>query len=124
MFSLTKEEELTLDNIGEGAAMEIFQDELKRVMKNIFDLNTSPKKTRTITISISFTPDEDRVMSNIYVSGKSSLVPTNGVSSRVMAGKEGHKIEVREFKINQRELFDKDGNVVPIRPQEEVADNG
>jgi hypothetical protein len=46
---------LSLANLKEGAAVEAFDEELKKVVENILDPNTT-RKTRTITLKVDITP--------------------------------------------------------------------
>ena len=46
----TNEEKLTLSNLGNGAAVELFGIELRRVLKDVMDPNTDPKAVREITL--------------------------------------------------------------------------
>lgn len=51
---------LTLANLGDGAAEEMFQDELKKVVGNCLDPNTVRKAKRTVTIKVTMEPNQDR----------------------------------------------------------------
>ena len=61
----TKEETLTLENLGNGAAVELFDEALEKVLKNIMDPNTDPKAERSITMKVTFKPDENRDMAPV-----------------------------------------------------------
>lgn len=63
-----------LDMMG-GAVGERVSYELSKIMRNCKDLNTEPKKARTLTIEFSITPTETRDSAAIRVSVKSKLVP-------------------------------------------------
>jgi hypothetical protein len=51
---------MTLDNLGQGAAKEIFDGALKKVIENIKDVNTDWKPQRSISLVVTFKPDEER----------------------------------------------------------------
>lgn len=51
---------LNLTNLGDGAAEEMFQDELKKVVGNCLDPNTVRKAKRVITIKVTLEPNQDR----------------------------------------------------------------
>ena len=73
-----------LDMMG-GAVGERVSYELSKVMRNCKDLNTEPKKARTLTIEFSFTPTEARDSAAIRVSVKSKLVPVRALDGRCRA---------------------------------------
>lgn len=58
-----------LENIGNGAAVEMFNNELKNLVENVIDPNTEHKKTRKITLEVCVKVSEDRktVMGEIRV---------------------------------------------------------
>lgn len=64
-----------LDELMDGGVTERFNDELKRVLENVFDPNTDAKKKRGITMSISITPNERRDAAEFKVEVKSTLAP-------------------------------------------------
>ena len=53
------ENKVSLTNLLEGAAVEMFDRQLSRVYNNIGDINTD-LKTREITLKVKFTPSKDR----------------------------------------------------------------
>jgi hypothetical protein len=57
-----KEELLTVNigNINEGAAVDAFDLELRKVLENIADLSTVATATRSITLRVDFKPESDR----------------------------------------------------------------
>lgn len=54
------EQVVTLDNIGNGAAKELFQRALDEVLANIADPNTEAEKKREIKLSVAILPVESR----------------------------------------------------------------
>ena len=74
-----------LDMMG-GAVGERVSYELSKVMRNCKDLNTEPKKARTLTIEFSFSPTEARDSAAIRVSVKSKLVPVRALDSTLLIG--------------------------------------
>lgn len=71
-----------------GAILEVADYELERVMSNINDVNTEPKKARTITIQLKFqaTPDRKKIFMSSSV--KSKLEPTNPIETTLFNIKE------------------------------------
>lgn len=79
---------LTLSTMAGGALEEMFQDELKKVLENIGDLDTECGK-REIDFKITFHPGKSRNNSEIFLSAKSKLQPSIPVSTSAYLGKEG-----------------------------------
>lgn len=77
---------IDLNEFAEGALAAKVNTELEKVLENIADPNTDPKKNRTITISIKIHGDEKRDVLNTSVSTKSSLVPMKEVETKLMMG--------------------------------------
>ena len=64
-----------------GAFLERVDYEMDRVIDNILDVNTKANAKRKITMTIEFTPDDDREMIGVNVSAKSTLAPANPVGT-------------------------------------------
>jgi hypothetical protein len=110
----TKEETVTLDNIGGGAAAQLFEVEWKKVLKDIMDPNTDPKAERAITIKVTIKPDENRDLCVIGVSVKPKLSGTKAFLTTAFLGMENGRPEAREIENKQANLFDKNGNIASI----------
>ncbi|MGE5631600.1 MAG: hypothetical protein ACM3TR_10960 [Caulobacteraceae bacterium] len=80
-------DKLTIANIARGALVEQFEVELEKVLDNIVDPNTDPKKVRKIQINMEFKPNEKRNMAEIKCQTKSNLVPANTVETAITIGK-------------------------------------
>ena len=55
---------INIGNVCDGAAIGAFDSALTKVLANINDPNTSATSTRTITLTVSITPKEDRTQLN------------------------------------------------------------
>lgn len=53
-------EKLSLVNLGGGAAVEMFDEALEKVLENILDPNTEAKTKRVITLKMTISPAENR----------------------------------------------------------------
>lgn len=82
-------ERLTLASICGGAVQEKVDRALEKVAKNILDPNTDPVKKRSITLKITFKPNEDD-NEDVEVSADVSavLAPEIGVSTRFFVSKD------------------------------------
>lgn len=74
-----------LDMMG-GAVGERVSYELAKIMRNCKDLNTEPKKARTLSIEFAITPTEARDSAAIRVSVKSKLAPVKSLGSILLIG--------------------------------------
>lgn len=81
--------QITLANIGGGAAVEKFSDELRKVVANIMDPNTPASAKREITIKVSIKPSVDRAFGPVTVSATSKLAPVRGYSTVAHFGMDG-----------------------------------
>lgn len=81
------EQYVGLDTIGQGAAIEMFHDELQKVLTNILDPNTRPTVVRSITLKVEIKPDEDRSFGAVAISTQSKLAPVKAVGTAIYIGK-------------------------------------
>jgi hypothetical protein len=65
---------LNIDNICSGAFREIFERELREVLKNIKDPNTPPQAKRTMSFTFTFKPFVDRSGAEIELYLETQLV--------------------------------------------------
>lgn len=72
--------------MAKGAIMEQFDVEVGKVLNNILDPNTEPKKKRTITLTVDFTPDDYRQNITVQATAKSKLLPNNAIKTGLFIG--------------------------------------
>lgn len=76
--------------MGGGSFLERIDYEMARVMNNILDANTKATAKRKVTVTLTFTPDDDRSIIGVDVVVKSALAPTNpAVTSLYLMGEDG-----------------------------------
>ncbi|BAR85833.1 phage protein [Bacillus thuringiensis serovar tolworthi] len=75
---------IDLNTFADGALAERFHQEFGRVMENMADLNTDPKKARKIVLTLSFAGDKKRDVWNCQVQATSKLAPTEAVESKIL----------------------------------------
>lgn len=102
---------LSLDTLAHGAAVELFNHELSNVLENILDVNTKATAPRSVTLTLSFKPDDDRNFAGAVIDVKSKLAPVKGVGLPVYIGKHAGKAVATERDTRQLEFKD---NVEPI----------
>lgn len=72
--------------MAQGAIMEQVNIEMGKIVDNILDPNTDPKKKRVLQLTIDFTPNQDRSRVQINASAKSKLQPINAVQTSIYVG--------------------------------------
>lgn len=72
--------------MAKGAIMEQFDVEVGKVISNILDPNTEPKKKRTITLTVDFIPDDYRQNITVQATAKSKLLPNNAIKTGLFIG--------------------------------------
>jgi hypothetical protein len=82
-------DKINIAALARGALIEQSDGEIQKILDNILDPNTDPKKKRTLTITVSFTPvGQDRELAKIDIQTKSSVVPYNAVSTNICLGRD------------------------------------
>lgn len=109
------QEPITLISLAGGAAVERFDIELEKVLKNIADVNTEAKVKREISLKVTFVPDEEREIGVVQVAVTSRLPGLKSVTTRVFFGRMGGKPVAVESNPKQIGLFGPpQSNVVPM----------
>jgi len=105
---MSKKEYVGLDNLGYGAAEELFQDELAKVIKNINDPNTKAEAKRTITLKLTLKPNENRSMCLSEISCDSKLATSRPFQSQIFVGVDmnGNALASEVEPPDQQSLFD------------------
>lgn len=67
--------------LARGAILERADYEMSKILDNITDVNTKAAKKRTLTLTVEFLPDDERVTVQVRAVAKSKLEPTNAVST-------------------------------------------
>jgi len=74
---------ISLDTIQSGAIMDMFDEELRKVLANIEDENTVPNQERSITIKIAIKPDKTRRTGEVKTQVSSTLAKVKPAESFV-----------------------------------------
>lgn len=77
--------EKSILEMARGAILERADYEMGRIMENILDPNTKPTEKRKLTLTIEFSPDDDRAMIGVSVTAKSSLAATTAIRTAIFA---------------------------------------
>jgi hypothetical protein len=95
---------LTLANIANGVAPELFERELSKVLENVADPNTKSDAVRSITLQVKILPDPNKEGAVISVFASSKLAPVKQAIGTTHFGKNGGKFEAYTQNINQLDL--------------------
>lgn len=107
-------EDVTLVNLNNGAAVELFDLELRRVIENIEDENVKPDAVREITLKVTIKPNEDRDLAAVAISCKSKLAATKPHGHYMTLVYDGNKTRAMTTHIEQPELDLGDGNITKM----------
>lgn len=98
-------EDITLLDLMDGGVKEMADINLRRVLHNIADLNTSAKNARTLTVKFKFTPNEARDAVAVSVSVDSTLAPMMAAETTLdVARSEGKLVAVERPKVTPGQL--------------------
>lgn len=99
---MSKEIDLQLSKLANGAIQEKLDGELEKVFANIHDPNTSAIAKRGVTIKLEFKPDENRQVVTVSSDFTVKTAPVEGVSTTVLTGKDlaTGKVEAHELLSN------------------------
>lgn len=78
-------EDVSLSNLLGGGVVERFDDELKAVLRNILDPNTT-LSAREITLKVKIKPDKDRDLGQIDIEVKPKMAPAAPLATKVWIG--------------------------------------
>jgi len=77
--------EVSLSIFGRGAAVEMFDTELKKVLENIMDPNTKATGVRKVTLEVLIKPDNTREKFMVGITCKSKIEMPNPYGTRFLS---------------------------------------
>jgi hypothetical protein len=99
-----KQEYVTLENLGHGAAAEMFQAELARVVENVSDPNTKPEAVRSVTLKLKIKPNKDRTFCAVEISCDGKLASLQPFETQMYVGMDKGKGVATEYNPAQGNL--------------------
>jgi hypothetical protein len=108
---------VTLETIARGAAPELFQEELSKVIKNILDPNTEAEAKRQITLTFTFYPSEDRESCATDVGVSRKDAPVHRASTTLFLGIHMNEPVAIEQDPKQMGLFEQPPKLAAITAQ-------
>lgn len=110
----------SLLDLMDGGVKELADLNLQRVLENMRDVNTDPKKARSITVKFTFAGNEERDSVALRVQVESKLAPIKPAETTLDIGNEGgHVVAVERPKVTPGQLRMETGanNVTAIKTQ-------
>ncbi len=115
---------INFDDFAGGALQERLNVELQKVLTNIADPNTDPKKPRILTVKLTLTADEKRDLANVSIITESKLVPAKEVETRIILDRDNDgQVIGQELKSNSKgQMFiDESGDIADDRGNKVVV---
>jgi hypothetical protein len=75
---------IDLTQFADGAVAERFNQELIKVLENIADPNTDPKKARKLTLTVSIAGNEKRDIATVGIQAKITLAPAKQIETQII----------------------------------------
>ena len=111
---MIREDPVTLTTLANGAALELFDGELSKVVENILDPNTEPDTVREVVLKVKIKPDASRKNAAVYVQVSSKTGAFKGAGTMFYFGKHQGKAFAIESNPDQGKLFDQPAKLVTI----------
>jgi len=90
---------LNLETLGGGGAVEMVNHELHRVLENILDPNTEAKKERKVTLEIKIKTDENRNFCDLSYQAKSTLAAVQAQNTNILVDRDQNgKVSASELR--------------------------
>lgn len=110
-------EQCSLLDMMNGGIKELADRDLQRVLENLKDVNTDPKKARSISVKFTLTSDDNRDCVKVRVQVESKLAPVKAQETTLDIGYDaGSVVAVERPKVTPGQLrMDDETNVTPIK---------
>lgn len=86
-----RHEKLSLININSGAAVELFDEELKKVLTDMNNIAVRSDVVREIRLTVKIKPSKDRVRADVSIEASSKLAPRDAHEGSVILSTEQNK---------------------------------
>ena len=85
---MSKVATINFQDFAGGALAEQINCELQKVLENIADPNTDAEKSRKLTITMTFKPDETREDVKVSFVSRATLVPIKSIATRIIVDRD------------------------------------
>ncbi len=106
----------TLNTINGGAAVDLFAEELRKVLLNINDLSVPAETEREIKLVFKVRPTKDRSTASILIQASSKLALIEPHGGHIFIGHEGNKLRALAAS-QQGNLFDEKAHASAVDQQ-------
>ena len=103
---------VNLSTLNSGAALELFEEEFRKVLVNLSDENTKADATREIKLTIKIKPSKSREVATTQVSVTSKLAPIKPHEASILLSFDGTEVGAYTTNPNQKELPYEEGEAV------------
>lgn len=103
---LPNEHVVTLISLNSGAAVEMFDEALKKVLTNIADPNVESERTREITLKVRFAPSKNGKSAAVEITCETKLAAQKPSGTTVYFGPVEGELKAVEADPTQGMLFD------------------
>ena len=97
--------ETSLKTIGQGAAVELFDAELQKILDNIADPNTAAETVREVSLVVKIRPNDDRTLGGVEITAKSKPAGYKPFATYLYLSSDGETVRAFEPNDRQPELF-------------------
>ncbi|MDA2124498.1 replication terminator protein [Bacillus cereus] len=81
---------IDLNTLADGEVAERFEKEFQRILENMKDPNTDPKKARKIVLTLTFIGEKKREVMKCKVQAKATLAPAIDVESEILMSRDDY----------------------------------
>lgn len=96
---------LNIGNICGGAVPELFEHEVRKMLKNVADVNTDPEAKRSITFKFTFKPAPDRKSAVVKLDCTAKHAGVNSVAGSVFMSSAHGEVQAYTEDPRQATLF-------------------
>ena len=92
-----KKQIINFDSFAKGELAKQFNTELQKVLQNVADTSTDPKKARKITVTMTVKSDDNRQVSDVTVQTKSTLAPAREIEAQLVLNYDSEDVTAAEL---------------------------
>lgn len=108
------EARLSIATMKGGAVVEQFDEAIQRLLENIVDPNTKAKAGRTVTLKVTFSPDEERELCGVVANVTTKMAPAAEIVGRCWVAHTRDGVVAAEHDPKQPGLFQEPATVTPL----------
>jgi hypothetical protein len=111
-------EPIGLATIARGGLDELFREEMRKVLRNILDVNTEATGTRELSIKLKIKPNPERRIGDVEYSVMSKVAPIKrGTTTFYFGRRRGEPVAI-ESDPRQASLFEDKPDIRPVEADE------